>query len=125
MLLIWQVVVPYGLNKLVHRLEILSQPQMDFGQVDKTKFRLSEENRCLIYFLNWKIGSSLFFILLGSSWKRIYRRSYHVLILSNEFTLLSFISQEFFMILQRGYLGFVMYGGISLTFIREFFLLLT
>lgn len=45
MLLIWQVVIPYSLNKLVHRLEVLSQPQMDFGQVDKSKFRLSEENR--------------------------------------------------------------------------------
>jgi len=48
LLLIWQVLIPYGLNKLVHRLEILAQPQMDFGQVDKTKFRISEEKRLIL-----------------------------------------------------------------------------
>lgn len=47
LLLLWQVIVPYALNKLIHRLEILTQPQMEFNS-SPSNFRLTEQNRALL-----------------------------------------------------------------------------
>jgi len=46
LLLVWQVIVPYALNKLIHRLELLTQPQLEFHS--DTRWRLPEENRATL-----------------------------------------------------------------------------